>query len=75
MMCIPTARQRLCKNIPAGDNARNNRTSVAKKRIRKRLLNNIGCFLPVPCKMVIKKCSAAKCEVKSRVSGLQPAGI
>jgi hypothetical protein len=34
-MCIPIARQRLCKHIPAEANARNNRTSIARQRISK----------------------------------------
>jgi hypothetical protein len=35
MTCIPIARQRLGKHIPAEANARNNRTSIAKQRISK----------------------------------------
>jgi hypothetical protein len=31
----PIARQRLCKHIPAGANARNSRTSIARQRISK----------------------------------------
>jgi hypothetical protein len=34
-MCIPIARQRLGKHIPAEANARNNRTSIARHRISK----------------------------------------
>jgi hypothetical protein len=34
-MYRPTAGQRLCKHIPAGTNARNNRTSIAWQRISK----------------------------------------
>jgi hypothetical protein len=34
--CIPTARQRLGKHIPVQANSLNNRTSVARQRIRKR---------------------------------------
>jgi hypothetical protein len=33
--CIPIARQRLGKHIPAEENARNNRTSIARQRISK----------------------------------------
>jgi hypothetical protein len=33
--CIPIARQRLDKHIPAGTNARNNRMSIARQRISK----------------------------------------
>jgi hypothetical protein len=31
----PIARQQLCKHIPAGTNARNNRTSICGQRISK----------------------------------------
>jgi hypothetical protein len=34
--CIPIARQRLGKHIPAEANARNNKTSIAGQRISKR---------------------------------------
>jgi hypothetical protein len=33
--CIPIARQRLGKHIPAQANARSNRTSIARQRISK----------------------------------------
>jgi hypothetical protein len=34
-MCIPIARQRLGKHIPAGVNAINNRQSITRQRISK----------------------------------------
>jgi hypothetical protein len=36
--CIPNARQRLGKQIPAGANTRNNKTSIAMQRISKHAL-------------------------------------
>jgi hypothetical protein len=52
----PIARQRLGKHILAGSNARNNRTSIPKQRIRKQALSTIEglCFLRGSCVGIIK---------------------
>jgi hypothetical protein len=52
----PTARQLLRKHIPAGTNEHNNRTFIARQRIRKQDFLRIErlCFLPVPCRGLIK---------------------
>jgi hypothetical protein len=57
----PIARQRLGKHIPAEVYARNNKTSIARRRINKHafLTTENVCFLRGPCKLAIKKCSAA----------------
>jgi hypothetical protein len=54
-MCIPIARQRLGKHIPAEENAPNNRTSIARKRISKQVFSTIErlCFLRGLCRGVI----------------------
>jgi hypothetical protein len=56
MTCIPIARQRLGKHIPAEAYARNNRTSIARQRISKQAFSTIErlCFLRGPCRGVIK---------------------
>jgi hypothetical protein len=46
-MCIPIARQRLGRHITEEANARNNRASIARQRIRKRLLSNTDCVFCV----------------------------
>jgi hypothetical protein len=54
--CIPIARQRLDKHIPAEAYTRNNRTSIAGQRISKQAFSTIEwmCFLRGPCRGVIK---------------------
>jgi hypothetical protein len=59
--CIPIARQRLGKHIPAGANERNNRTSITRQRSCKHGFPTIErlCFLWGPCEVVIKRSSEA----------------
>jgi hypothetical protein len=35
VVCVPIARQRICKHIPAESNDRKNKTSIVRKRISK----------------------------------------
>jgi hypothetical protein len=56
-MYRPVARQRFDKQIPAGANARNNRTFIARRRINKQAISIINklCFLLGPCQGIIKR--------------------
>jgi hypothetical protein len=73
----PIARQRLRKNIPAGANTRNNRTSIARQRISKHASLTIeGVSSAWSVQRGYKKGfsrTEQESEVKSRVSGRQPA--
>jgi hypothetical protein len=76
--CIPFARQRLGKHIPGWANARKNRTSIARQRIGKHTSLTtevvvLAWFLQSGYKGVFSSVVVVESEVKSRVSGRQPA--
>jgi hypothetical protein len=60
--CIPIARWRVGKHIPAEANARNNRTSVARERSSKHVSLTIedGVFGEVSCPEDIRRCTTVK---------------
>jgi hypothetical protein len=78
--CIPIARQRLGKRTPAGVNARNIRTSIARQRISKHASLTIEAVFSAwsvqsGYKEVFGSIEQDRAEVKSRVLGRKPAGI
>jgi hypothetical protein len=82
VVCIPIARQRLGKHIPVRASERKNRTLIVKQRISKHASLRIEAVFSVrPCKVSIKSVrqhrtvQSSSREVKSPVSGRQPAGI
>jgi hypothetical protein len=77
--CIPIVRQWLGKHIPAQAKARNSKISFARRLIRKHTSLTIDAvfsdwFLQNGYKEVFSR-TQKESEVKSRVSGRQPAGI
>jgi hypothetical protein len=80
MICIPIARQRLGKRTPAGANARNSRTSIARQRISKQASLTIEAVFSAwsvqnNYKEVFGGIEQDRTEVKIQVSGPQPARI
>jgi hypothetical protein len=82
VLYIPIARLRFGKHTPAQANGFNNWMSTARQRISEHTsLTTEAVFSAWSCKVVIRKCSdfdfdyrtVVQYEVKSRVSGCQPA--
>jgi hypothetical protein len=72
----PIVRQRHGKHIPAGANARSNRTSIARQRINKHASLTIeAVFSACPVQSGYKEVFRSIEESEGRVSGRQPAGI
>jgi hypothetical protein len=79
MTCIPIARQRLGKHIPAQSNSLNNRTSIARQNISKHMSLTIEAVFSVASLQIGYKevfgSTEVESEVKGRASRHQPAGI
>jgi hypothetical protein len=83
MTCIPNARQRLGKHIPAGANASNNRMATARQRISKHASLTIEAVCSawsvqsgyIEVSGSIEKYRTVVKKVDSRVSRRQPARI
>jgi hypothetical protein len=77
--CRTIARQLLDKHIPAGANAPNSRTSIARQRISKHASLTTDAVFSAwsveSCYKEVFDSTESTQEVKSRVSGLQSAGI
>jgi hypothetical protein len=81
--CIPIARQRLGKHIPARANARDNRASIARQRRGNQTprASYRLCFLRGPCKVVIRSVRQYRStmeqysRVRSRASRRHPASL
>jgi hypothetical protein len=76
VICIPTARQRLGKHTPAAENARDNKTSIARQLISKHSsLTTEAVFSASSVQSGYKEVQNSSREVKSQVSRRRPARI